>query len=147
MKFIFQTSGLLVEDLYLFLTKCDKQFSPFLSTRVNLKEYSKKLFLNSTMVHVKKNTDIIGLVAFYVNKNSQGYAFISLICVLNEYVGNGIGSRLMEKCTTLVKNENFNSIKLEVDTLNLQAITFYQKCGFFIEDHKQNSYLMTKLLN
>jgi ribosomal protein S18 acetylase RimI-like enzyme len=147
MKYVYQTTSLTVEDVYLFLTKCDKQFSPLLSARVNLKEYSEKLILNSTIIHVKSNGELIGLIAFYMNNNSQGYAFISLICVLNEFGGNGIGSILMKECVALIMKGNFKSIKLEVDTQNQEAITFYQNFGFFTEDQKQNSWLMTKLIN
>jgi ribosomal protein S18 acetylase RimI-like enzyme len=146
MEFDYQSSGLDAEEVYLFLTKCDKQFSPHLSTRVNLREYSEKLFINSTIIHVKNNDDLIGLIAFYMNNNSQGYSFISLICVLNEYEGKLIGSRLMEECTSLVKNKKIRAIKLEVDIQNQRAMTFYKKFGFIIEDQKPDSCLMIKVI-
>lgn len=146
MKDAFQTVDLSANNIYGFLTKCDTQFSPFLSSRVNLIEYSEKLFLNSTIIHTKENNEIIGIVAFYANNNSLEHAFISLFCVLEQYKGNGIGDRLMNECITLIKTKNFKSIKLEVDTENQKAISFYTKFGFHVEEQNQRSYIMVKHL-
>lgn len=146
MKFVYEVNGLSAKDLYRFLIKCDIQFFPQLSSRVNLSEYSEKLFHNSTIINAKKNNEIIGIIAFYVNDNSIDYGFISLICVLNNYKGNGVGSNLMNECILLVKKKRLKSIKLEVDIENRYSMSFYRKFGFHVQDQRQNLFLMEKLL-
>lgn len=147
MNVVLQFEGLSVGEIFDFLTKCDKQFFPALSSRVNLREYSEKLFCNSKIIYAKESIDIIGLVAFYINEKIHGYAFISLICVMDGYLGIGIGTKLMSECINVVKNENFKSIKLEVGAKNLKAISFYRAIGFKVEGWNQHVYKMTKLLN
>jgi ribosomal protein S18 acetylase RimI-like enzyme len=144
MKYLFQTARISAEEIYDFLVKSDKLFTPALSLRVSLVEYSEKLVRNSTMIYVKAGRDIIGLVAFYLNEDSSDFAFISLICVLDKYRGNGIGSRLINKCIKLVQKNNNKSIRLEVDSENREAISFYRKFGFNIEQHKKGSCILVK---
>lgn len=144
MNIVFQKGDLTIDELYEFIKRTDNQFSPSLSSRVNLQKYSEKLVMNSTIIYAKEKNKIIGLLAFYANDFKPDFAFITLICVLKEYEGNGIGTRLMNNCISLVKEKGFRLIKLEADTDTENIISFYTKNGFQIEKQNQRSCTMLK---
>lgn len=146
MKPIFQIGGLSIRELYEYLIKFDNQFYSRLSLKVNIYNYSEKLIHKSIIIQSKINNEIIGLVAFYANDNSFSCAYISLFCVLKGFEGYGIGTRLMNDCITFVKDRKFKEIKLEVDPENHNAISFYSKFGFQIEERNlHKSYLLKRL--
>lgn len=144
MTLVYSIGGLSVKELYGFLVECDNQFSPLLSSRVNLVKYSEKLFFNSIIIYARENNKTVGLMAFYVNDSSLDYAFISLICVLKGYEGKGIGSKFIYDCIAIGNKKGFKSIRLEVDAENQDAISFYMKIGFHIEKKNKLSYFMLK---
>jgi len=143
---VHKPAELSANELYNLLKEYDDQFYPLLSLRLDLEKYSKKLSQNSTIIFFRKKEKIIGFIAFYDNNRTLGYAFISLICVLKEYQGKGIGERLMNKCISYVKNKNFKSIKLEVDNKNINGLSFYSKLGFNVEEIKQQSLILKRKL-
>lgn len=146
MNIVFNNGSLSGKELFDFLNKCDKQFSPLLSSRLNLEYYSQKLIQNAIIINAKMNNEVIGLIAFYTNQSKLRFAFISLICVLQKYYGIGVGSNLMNECVSLAKKQNFRSIQLEVDNNNKGAIIFYEKFGFKVEEKNQQVSTMSKQL-
>jgi ribosomal protein S18 acetylase RimI-like enzyme len=146
MTLVFQAGGLSVKDLYGFLSKCNSQFSPHLSSRVDLLKYAEKLVHNAVIMYAKENKKLIGLIAFYANNFKLDFAFISLFCVLEGNKGNGIATRLMNECILNVKNSGFRFIKLEVYSDNRNAISFYSKFGFNVEEQNKPSFIMLKRL-
>ena len=146
MNIKFSTNPLKVIELFNFLKQCDKQFIPQLSYRVDLLEYTQKLILKSTIIHAHFNNKIIGLIAFYANKPELHYAYISLICVLQQYEGQKVGKKLIEKCILRIKAKGFKLLNLEVNSENSHAIEFYLKKGFKITRIELHSLYMTKSL-
>ena len=147
MTLVYGTGDFSVEELYGFLTECDTQFSPLLSSRVNLIKYSEKLILNSILFHARENNKTVGIMAFYANDTRLDYAFISLICVWKGYERKGIGSKFIDDCISIVKKKGIKSIRLEVDIENQDAISFYAGIGFHIENTHTQSYIMVKIIH
>lgn len=56
--------------------------------------------------------------------------YIDDLCVDESCRGQGIGRRLFEYVEEYVQTNNFDSITLNVWSLNASAIRFYEKCGF-----------------
>lgn len=59
------------------------------------------------------------------------------IYVLQDFQGQGVGSRLFQYALNLAKEMDASFIWLGVWTKNLRAIAFYQKQGFLIADTQQ----------
>jgi hypothetical protein len=60
------------------LQRCDDQFTPPLSSRVNLKDYAAKLALNAERFEIFDDGKLVALVAMYLNPDC---AFISNVSV------------------------------------------------------------------
>lgn len=132
------------ENVFSILNKAEKSFTPSLSHNIpyTLEEYAEKLSTNAMFVICKKNDEIIGFLAYYVN--SEGlFAYIPQIWVSDNYQRKGIGGSMMK---TMIENVplQMTSIRLEVRKNNEKAILFYIKAGYHIVKEEKNKYLMEK---
>lgn len=65
--------------------------------------------------------------------------FINDLVVSEEYRGQGIGTRLIEKAELFFKEQGCDYTQLEVFAPNREALAFYQKLGFEV-----NCYYLSK---
>lgn len=127
------------KEIYSHLMECDERFVLLLSKRVNIAEYSGKLFKDSITFEAWLNTRLIGLVAAYFN-NVTGY--ITDVSVIEDYTKLGIATKLMNMCVEYAKSKQFSEIKLEVNKDNAGALRLYDKFGFVHYDTKSDHLLM-----
>jgi len=85
-------------------------------------EYVKNMLPNAEVYVYEDNNEIIGFIG--MNRN-----YIEGIFVSSDYQDKGIGTQLLNK-----GKENKNSLKLSVYKKNVNAINFYKKNGFKIEN-------------
>jgi ribosomal protein S18 acetylase RimI-like enzyme len=104
------------------------EFRPPLTERVNIHEYAKKIYENAITFGAYENETLVGLVAMYVDEQNIGY--ITNVSVLKGFLGNGIGSCLMELCFEHANQIGCSEINLEVHENNRAATTLYKKMGF-----------------
>lgn len=69
-----------VEDIFLHLNTCDLDYIPKLSLKVNIDEYSQKLFQNANRFEAWNNNKLIGLLAIYFNFE-ENFAFITNVSI------------------------------------------------------------------
>lgn len=72
----------------------------------------------------------VGMIAFYCNDIKTYQAYLSMIVVKNSYHSLGIGGRLLNEMIRTCTEKKFMTIKLEVNTTNKKAISFYEHRGF-----------------
>lgn len=130
-------------DIFNHLVACNGFFVPKLDSKVDLKEYSSKLFKKSTRFEAWDKSVLTGLVATYYNDHIPHIGFISNVSVLIDYSGKGIGSNLLKMCTIFGQNNNFHELKLEVSTKNHPAVKLYENHGFKILSQKEDSLTMS----
>lgn len=120
------------------LEKCDSNFVPRLSEKVDIAQYAKKIIINAVTFEAWQDDEITGLIAAYFNdtKNKNGY--ITNVSILKQYEGQGIGSQLMKMCIEYAKEINYNNILLEVYKGNNNAINLYTKYGFLKAQSTKN---------
>lgn len=128
------------------LLKCNDDFLPLLSERVNIDEYAKKIFEKSVTFEAWSDNFLVGLVAAYFNDDEHKVGFISDVSLVKDYVGMGIASELTNQCIKYAKQHDFKEIKLEVYKDNNSAIHLYKKFGFKNSGKKGNNMSM-KLIN
>jgi GNAT superfamily N-acetyltransferase len=130
------------KEIYYHLKECNAHFCPRLDTRVDIAEYSKKIFEKSVTFEAWKSNILIGLVAAYFNDASNHSGYVSTVSLKKEYIGSGIASELMSICIGYARRYNFKEINLEVHKDNIKAIHLYHKFGFLDFSNKDNFILM-----
>lgn len=126
-----------------FLNEIDEIMIPTLSERVCIWDYAGKLaHLAKTLYIVCEECDIASCSVYCNSK----VAFISSIAVKREFLGQGIGSVLMDEVKRYVREKNCESIQLEVYTQNTVALKFYAKNGFTVLTENDNVKRMEYLL-
>lgn len=117
----------MIED---FLYDVDKDFPVNLSKKVDLENYAKKLYEKATICCEIDDNMIIGMVAGYTDNIVDDMAYISLVGVRENYRGNGIASKLINRFVNIAKNKNINKIHVYTDSRNKNAISMYINLGF-----------------
>lgn len=99
-----------------------------LSQRVNLEEYSQKLFSLAEREEAWFEDELIGLVAYYINNDTQ-HTFITNVSVDVNYQNQGIATELLNNTIEFSKRKSINLISLEVAD-DEKLLRFYTKQGF-----------------
>ena len=99
------------------LSRCDADFLPALSGRVEINDYAKKIVSKATRLEAWSGGTLIGLVAAYCNDQERRIAYI-------------IAARLMKQCIEYAKALEMRQISLEVASDNAPALMLYEKSGF-----------------
>lgn len=114
------------------LSRCDADFVPPLSGRVEIKAYAKKIASKATRFEAWSASTLVGLVAAYCNDRENRIAYITSVSVLKTWTGKGIAARLMSQCVEHAKASGMRQISLEVASDNTPAIRLYEKSGFIV---------------
>lgn len=122
------------QEIFEFLNKCDSSFMPPLSSRVNIQEYSKKIFENAVNFEAWDKGSLIGLISSYYNDQRGETGFISNVCVMPQYQGLGVANELLSLCLSYGRLAKFKMLRLEVALANNKAQNFYKKAGFVVTE-------------
>lgn len=112
------------------LSRCDADFIPSLSARVEINSYAKKIASKGTRFEAWSGGTLIGLVATYCNDRETRIAYITSVSVTHEWFGQGIAAQLLTHCIDHAKTMGMQQISLDVSPANLPAIKLYEKAGF-----------------
>lgn len=117
-------------------------FIPPLNTRIDIEEFSNKIYNNAIHFCAFDKDNLIGFLASYFNHPQKEFGYITTISVSLEYQNKGIASKLLTEAFNYARLNNFNNIRLEVHKNNLHAIDFYKMKGFDFIEMKEFSYMM-----
>jgi ribosomal protein S18 acetylase RimI-like enzyme len=112
------------------LSRCDADFVPPLSGRVEINEYAKKIANKATRFEAWSGGTLVCLVAAYCNDHEKHIVYITSVSVLRKWAGKSIVYRLMNQCIEHAKALGMRQISLEVASGNTSAIKLYEKSGF-----------------
>jgi GNAT superfamily N-acetyltransferase len=130
------------KEIYSHLVECKNNFCPPLDEKVNIQEYSKKIFDKSVTFEAWIDRFLIGLLAAYLNDMENHAGYITTVSVTKDYMGVGISSKLLNMCIMYAKRYKFKEITLEVGENNLPAFHLYEKFGFTVSRKKDDSIWM-----
>ena len=133
-----------VSDIYNFLAICDQAFIPALSSQVNIRRYSEKLYENAETVEFWTNGRLSGLVAFYCNDHERKTAYVTSVGVLPEFQGIGIAKEMLKKTIEIAIEENMEFMRLEVGRQNERAANMYRRLNFRVLSESTHTLLMEK---
>lgn len=130
------------EDIILFMKKSFK-YSRFLNDRNIVKEKSldvyvswmKNAFLkNNKYFAIYKIKDrVVGVILFSIDKNNNSI-ILELVCVNENYQSIGIGSKIMYSIFNYAQLNNIKQVRVGTQLNNINAINFYIKNGFLVDD-------------
>lgn len=123
------------------IVKALRYFAPYLFDQRNnneqkLDELSQKFYQSGNVIVVNKNQEAIGICAYYANDLKSLCGYISVIIVMPNYQGCGIGSLMMNYVKQDCIVRGMKQIRLEVMDLNMRAIRFYESHGFYLCEAK-----------
>ena len=119
-----------VRRIQAFLLRADKDFTPPISSRVDLSAYSEKLGNMAINLFIEIDGQDVGHAAVYVNDKVRHIAFLSYICVLSDCNGKRLGEQLLRQVIMECQKRAISSLRLEVNCGNKAAIAFYIRHGF-----------------
>jgi ribosomal protein S18 acetylase RimI-like enzyme len=128
------------------LLRCDSEFKPRLSARVDIQVYAAKIHARAMRFEARIDGALVGLVATYCNDLGGRPAYITSVSVLPPHQGQGIAAQLMRKCLEHVQHLGLGQIELEVDERSLPAIGLYRKLGFATAQANKTSLKMSMTL-
>ena len=131
-----------VADIQTHLAGCDGNFSPRLSLKVDIGEYSRKLIAKAQTFEAWFGDALVGLVAVYLNDRDTRNGFITNVSVAKEFMGLGIASALLDRCLDRSRQEGMDAIGLEVSAESREAIRLYEKLGFLQLERQEEIVLM-----
>lgn len=141
MEFYFNFSS--IEQIFAHLKACDTFFVPKLSSYVSIEAYSEKLFDKAVRIECFEENELLGLLAFYVNLDSNS-CFITNVSVDKKLKGKKIGDSLIFELDNYCLENNINHIQLEVRKENVKAIYFYKKHNFVLLKESIDNFELQK---
>jgi 2-polyprenyl-3-methyl-5-hydroxy-6-metoxy-1,4-benzoquinol methylase len=139
--FEYKVNNSSLENITDHLKKCSNLFTPSLGDYVDIEMYSKKLHNKGVRFECYHNSNLIGLLVLYTNPKNKT-SFITNVSVEYNYQKNGIAKELLYNCKEYVISQNYCEITLEVFKNNLNAIKFYKRNKFKINDQTENKLIM-----
>lgn len=112
------------------LRRCDADFVPPLSGRVEINSYASKLVDKSTRFEAWADGTLIGLVAVYCNDLEKRIAYITSVSVLKKWRQKGIATRLLRQCLAHAQGAGMGRIRLEATGNNTNTDSLYKRIGF-----------------
>lgn len=126
-------------DVLSILKKGDEDFSPSLSTSLDIEQYALKLSTFANFILLQEDSCYEGCIAYY--KNNEGrFIYISHFWVSGDLQGLGYGKQML---MSLIDSCNgfYDEIRLEVVKSN-PAASFYLKQGFYFSEDRGSKELL-----
>ena len=136
-EFVLEKLEKLDEIINAFLDLKDSVYEKTIFDGNYLTTYVEKIHKYGNTFVIKRDTKIIGLVAFYANDLVKKYAFITMIVIRKDWQKHGFGKKLIELAKKESISAGMTTLGLWVHKENLNARGFYKKIGF-IETGKTN---------
>lgn len=113
-----------------FLSSVDREFTPPLSQKVSVRDYSRKLATTASNIFLSSDGYDVGHAAYYSNDYEGKIAFLTSICVVPDVRGSGLAGTLLKEVVQGATQDGMKWLKLEVNPKNDGAVRFYNKYGF-----------------
>ena len=133
---MFSPEGLPAHQLLSFLEEVDDYFTPTLSSRVNLSDYSRKLSKQATNFVAIEDDKIVGLSSCYFNKAPE-MSFGTYLCVKKEFQKDGgIGIKLISDTIDYCEQNGSKGFWCAIRKTNKPLRKLYKILGFSIRSEQ-----------
>src|SRR5690606_10547988 len=114
----FNTNAADLETIHNYLLTRSGDFTPPLSDKLDIFEFSQKMHKNANIYTAIENNKVIGLAGCYANDFTTLQAYITNFSIHPNYYGSGLAEKLIAYCQEDLKQKGFKSLKLEVNNKN-----------------------------
>ena len=98
------------------------------------------LYDGGSVLKILDGDDPVGLVDMDVLRGArEGYGWISLIYLREDYRGKGYGIQLLARAIKKYTNLGRMALRLHVAEENAAAMRFYKSCGFTVLSREQRT--------
>lgn len=98
-------------------------------------------FRHGMVLALRYQKEIVGSAVFLRDWDSQNQAYLFSVAIDSGYRGQGLGTRFLKECFSIIKKEGIRHVELTVDPSNHQAIKVYkEKLGFKTIEQRENEY-------
>ena len=129
-----------------FLQQIDNDYTPSLSTKISLQDYSEKIKTLGHVIIDPCKDFIHGIAVIYCNDSETQKAYIPLVGVSKEFSGQGVAKRIVKELIYFAKYKNFKVIGIHSN--KSVSIKIYQSLGFVVVGNPQDGrYYMELEIN
>lgn len=129
---------------YKVMLLCDSAYSESVVYRRDFALLLMKIHDNGIFLFAKGNRDIVGYAVVYANDMQTREAYITLICIRNEFQGCGFGHRLITACIDQARKQGMTTIRLAVLKKDIKQQGFYVNQGFEFCGETEDRLLMIR---
>ena len=122
-----ESSNNYFEELLDFIYKVDHLFEPQLSERVNIVDYTKKLYQEAFIYAVIDNEKIQAACAFYCTPSKFDFAFLSFVASSKK----GLGGILIEEMISKCRMMGAKGIETQTWETNEKSLKMFKRHSFF----------------
>ncbi|MGM9516468.1 GNAT family N-acetyltransferase [Roseateles sp. DB2] len=133
-------------DVLTHLQRCDADFMPPLSSRLDLHAYASKLVQRAQRAELWHGSLLVGLVAIYANGEPGTEAFVTSVSLEPAWRGQGWADRLLDAACEQARAAGLAGVSLEVHCDNASAIRLYERHHFVPGDRHAQNLLMRRPL-
>ncbi len=119
-----------LSDILAHLQRCDTDFIPALSTRLDLPAYAAKLATLAERMELWSGPTLVGLAAIYANGAPGTDAFVTSVSLEAPWRGQGWADRLLEAACWQARRAGLAGVRLEVHCDNAPARRLYERHDF-----------------
>lgn len=120
-------------SIYQTMKECDDAFEKSILNRSDFAQLYEKICNHAVFLKAESAGETAGFSAMYANNRETAAAYITLICVKENFRKQHIGASLLKKCEDIARQNGMRTIRLEVRNANTGAVAFYKKSGFITE--------------
>lgn len=99
------------------------------------------LIRHGRVMALRYQGEIAGSALFFRDWDSPTRAYLFSIAIDKRFRGQGLGTRFLKGCLSMMDKEGIHYVELTVDAANHQAVKVYQeKLGFKTVGQRENEY-------
>lgn len=142
MKIEYKVKAANKTDIVQHLYRTNKFFFPPLDSYVNIDDYACKLYEKAVTFEAWDGDKLIGLAAAYFNNYSSKNIFFTNLSLEIDYQGIGIATELFKSLLEMAKQNEFETVTLEVKKTNNKVYSFHIKNGFLKVGENNDCFTM-----
>lgn len=120
-------------EIFLTMKECDDAFEKSILKRDDFHQLYRKISKYAVFLRAQVDCNIAGYAAMYANDSDTKTAYLTLIGVKEDYRKQHIGTKMLEMCENIAKENGMQRLRLEVRNANKGAIKFYLRNGYTLE--------------
>jgi ribosomal protein S18 acetylase RimI-like enzyme len=133
-------------DVQSILSEIDDEFSPKLTSHLDLAAYAEKITRLSTVFSIHERGYCRAFAAVYCNDCERRVAYMTMIAVRKDCRGRGLSNTLLTAVVCHLESIGFLCLQLEVYKSNPRAIAMYGRHAFQVVGETDLSLVLERRL-